>query len=305
MWGALKGVYPEPAVATQGTVAFTGTNGVPLPIGTAFNRIDGIGFTTTAAGTVSSSMVTVPCICTTPGTIGNTVAGTAVNLASGVSGINGGGAWVSTTTTGIDAEDINTAFKTRYLQEYAAPPQGGDQADYVEWAEDVPGVTRAWCLPMGMGAGTVVVYFMMDLAEAASGGFPQGSNGVSPLDNNGVPRDTVATGDQLTVADALAPLAPVPALVYACAPAAQDVAFVIADLGTSNIAAIQALITASLVGMFQRAATALGGTIYPSSWETAIAAVPGVTQFNVTTPSGPITSTAGNLPTLGATTFTT
>ena len=38
----------------------------------------------------------------------------------------------------------------------------GDNDDYVAWATEVPGVTRAWCSPNGMGAGTVVVRFVRD-----------------------------------------------------------------------------------------------------------------------------------------------
>ena len=46
----------------------------------------------------------------------------------------------------------------------ADPPVApwGDNDDYVAWATEVPGVTRAWCSPNGMGAGTVVVRFVRD-----------------------------------------------------------------------------------------------------------------------------------------------
>jgi hypothetical protein len=39
---------------------------------------------------------------------------------------------------------------------------GGDGEDYVAWALQVPGVTRAWSAPLEMGMGTVTVRFMMD-----------------------------------------------------------------------------------------------------------------------------------------------
>lgn len=38
-------------------------------------------------------------------------------------------------------------------------------ADYVRWAREVPGVTRAWVLPMHMGIGTVGVCFVCDAQE--------------------------------------------------------------------------------------------------------------------------------------------
>ena len=61
--------------------------------------------------------------------------------------------------------------------------------------------TRAWCLPNGMGTGTVALYTMLDNANAQWGGFPQGSNGVATLEL----RDAAAQGDQLTVANAIYP----------------------------------------------------------------------------------------------------
>lgn len=55
---------------------------------------------------------------------------------------------------------------------YPAPPQGGSADDYDAWVRTVPGVTRVWLNPLGAGPGTVVLYTMFDLAEAAHGGFP-------------------------------------------------------------------------------------------------------------------------------------
>ena len=80
--------------------------------------------------------------------------------------------------------------------------------DYATWAISVPGVTRAWCLRNGYGAGTVVI--MLDAAQAGHDGFPVGQDGVATDEPRGVP----AVGDQLTVANALYPLQPVTALVY-------------------------------------------------------------------------------------------
>ena len=84
------------------------------------------------------------------------------------------------------------------------------EMDYATWAISVPGVTRAWCLRNGYGAGTVVVYIMLDAAQAGHDGFPVGQDGVATDEPRGVP----AVGDQLTVANALYPLQPVTALVY-------------------------------------------------------------------------------------------
>ena len=102
------------------------------------------------------------------------------------------------------------------LESYGAPPHGGNSSDYVTWALEVPGVTRAWVPPVPLIPGAVTVFFMMDVSEAAHGGFPQGTNGVASLET----RDIAATGDQLAVANSIYPLRPVTPIVYAVAPTA-------------------------------------------------------------------------------------
>ncbi len=302
-WGALVGLSPEDATAAQLTAQFSGVNGTPLPSGTALTRqTDGAAYTTTAAGNVASGIVTVPCIATAAGSAGNSQPGTAISIANAIPGINAAGSVVTSLVAGTDQETMS-AFQTRYLARYRQKPQGGAAADYEDWATDVPGVTRAWALPLGMGAGSVSVYFMMDVVRSVENGFPQGSNGVSPLDNNSVPRATVATGDQLEVANYIEPLAPVPALVWAMSPVAQPINFAIADLGAANTSANQALIAASLAGAFVRSGTPLGQVIYPSLWNAAIAAVQSIGNYAVTAPLLPVTIPVGYLPTVGTVTF--
>jgi uncharacterized phage protein gp47/JayE len=185
-------------------------------------------------------------------------------------------------------------------ESYAAPPHGGNQADFVTWALQVTGVTRAWCAPWIAGAGTVTVFFMMDAAEAVYGGFPQGTNGVAALET----RDTAATGDQLAVANYLYALRAVTMLVYAVAPQASTQAFTIA--GMSGIStAQQALVSAALTTLFLQKDSPLATTsIEQSDCAAAITAIGGLPSFAITTPSTwPITSAAGYLFTLGTVTY--
>lgn len=314
-WGALKGVFPKDATAAAGSFTITGAaNGVLLPAGTKVTRQDTTPYITTADGTTSGGAVTVPITCSLTGAIGNCASGTPLTLSASIAGIPTLGA-ASTIITGGSDQETSDDFRTRMLQVYAAPPQGGDRADYVEWAEAVPGVTRAWVAPNANGAGTVAVYTMFDEAEAAFNGFPQGANGVSQFDQgpNGQPRATVATGDQLAVADSICLKQPVTALVSSYAPIAQSINFSIGNLGAGNTAANQAAIQAALTDMFLRLGY-VGGTldpstgeawtqIDPSDWYAAIGAAPGVTRFSVTAPTAPLTITAGSLPVLGTCAF--
>jgi uncharacterized phage protein gp47/JayE len=311
-WAALKGVYRKDATAAGANglsfAVFTGTPGTDLPAGTPVNRGDGFAYTTLSDASVPSggTTVTAPIVATTAGAAGNCPAGTILTLGTGITGIAAQGS-ASTPITGGADQEIDDDLRSRMLIAYANPPAGGDQQDYVEWAGAVAGVTRAWCAPNGAGAGTVVIFTMFDNAEAATGGFPVGTNGVA----SGETRDTPATGDQLAVANAIFAKRPVTALVYSCAPTALLINYAIGEL-SPNTETIQAGIQAALVAMHLRKAqpggtwvdgSIAGGTIWPSDWNEAIAAVPGIAHFNVTFPTAAVVAPKGNLPTVGTVSY--
>lgn len=307
-WAALKNVLRKPATAAviQGTHAATA--GSVLPADTPVSRGDGVAYLTNAevvAGGGGTLVYQARAVDT--GVSGSVADGTAVVIGEAVAGVSSAGL-ATLVTPGVDVESFE-AFRTRVLAVYAAPPQGGAASDYVEWATAVPGVSRAWCAPLVFGGGTVGVYFMMDQAQAAFGGFPQGVNGVAANE----PRDVAATGDQLTVADHLYPLRPVTALVYALAPAPNTVTFTI-DLPNAPLA-VQAAAEAALGAVFL-AYGAPGGVVNNSTLESAISAISGTSGFVITAEAcnhgaispgaaGNISSNAGYLPVLGVVTWVT
>jgi uncharacterized phage protein gp47/JayE len=307
-WAALKGVTRKQATPAIGSALFSGTNGSVLPAGTVLQRADGVTYTVNVNQTVSGSTVTVAITATVPGASGDAPNATPLTLASGVSGITSTGAASGPLTGGADVE-TDAALRSRMLVIYAAPPQGGDADDYVEWALGVPGVTRAWTKALTSGAGTVGVFFMMDVSEAAFNGFPQGTNGVAAAET----RDTAATGDQLAVANAIYLLQPVTALVYAIAPVANPIALTINGIAGASTAvknAISAAITAALL-----VGASPGGTTNLSAIEAAIAGVAGTAGFVITLvtcphgtvvpgATGNVTASAGYLNTLGTITYT-
>jgi uncharacterized phage protein gp47/JayE len=293
-WAALIGVYPKAATAASGSAAFTaGTPGIVLPSGTPLTRQDGTPYVTTADGTVdANSNVTVPMTATVSGAYTNCDAGTPISIAQPVGGINSGGLTVGVTTGGADAETTDE-LRSRMLAKYRAPPQGGAASDYVLWALEVPGVTRAWAL--GTGAGTVTVYPMLDEAESEHGGFPQGSDGVSQ--NEVRPASSVATGDQGDVADYIYPRQPVTAMVYVVAPVPYPVNVTLQELDPNTVD-IQTAIIAALGDMFL-AIGEPGGVLYPSDLYEAILATPGINHFNMTVPNADVDLPAGALPVMG------
>lgn len=313
-WGALKKVFRKDASAASLSAAFTGSAGRQLDADVPVVRGDGVTYTTLATEVVVGTTVSVTIVADVAGAAGNADPGTVVSLGVAVDGIQSTGVVTGTVSSGADIEE-QEQYRARVLGAYQNPPQGGDRADYVSWALDVPGVTRAWCAPNAFGAGTVVVYVMMDEAQVSHGGFPQGTNGVSQFDQGpgGLPRDTPATGDQLVVADALITLEPVTALVYVCAPIRNTLSFQISGLNTASTATKSA-ISLAISDVLFRNSDPRGGTVNRSDLNTAIGAIPATAGFviesisgvinGVTTPyPDNITGSFGSLPVLGTVTY--
>jgi len=303
-WAALKGVYRNPATRATGTITFSGTNGTVLPNGTPVARGDGRTYKTTADGTVSGGTVTVPAQADADttgltGAWGNCAVGTSFSLGIAVAGIGASGTAATAFTGGADIE-TDDSLRSRMLLAYQQVPQGGAAADYVRWARQVAGVTRAWCVPHGDGAGTVSVYVMLDQANAVYGGFPQGTDGAA----TGEVRASAATGDQLAVANAIYPLQPVTALVRAPAPTANTVNFTITGLSLASTATKNAVIAAIKQVLLDFGQVGGSATTVPISYITsAIGAVPNTTGFVLTLPVGNIVSAAGALPVCGVVSF--
>src|SRR4029077_18165388 len=299
-WAALIGIYPKEATAASGTARFTGIPNTLLPLGAALTRQNGAPYATTADGHVDpSGVLLVPFTATILGAATNCDDGTPIAVSDPRTGINSGGMTVGPTTGGSDQE-TDDELRTRMLAKYASPPQGGSASDYVLWAMEVPGVTRCWVTPNGLGVGSVMVFPMFDDAQAAHGGFPQGTDGVA-TDETRYSYPTAA-GDQLAVADHIWPVQPLTALVYVAAPTPLPVNVTL-DALSPNTADMLAAITASLDDMFLLVAEA-GGVLYPSDFYHAILATPGIEHFTLISPAAPVAAAVGQLPVLGTLTAT-
>jgi uncharacterized phage protein gp47/JayE len=303
-WAALKGITRQTAGAAAGVVSFVATTGAVVPAGTVVNRTDGVAYVTSANATAIANAVACPVVASAGGASGNAAAGTSMALGTGISGVASTGS-VSTALIGGTDVETDPNLRSRMLAAYAAPAQGGALADYVTWALDVPGVTRAWVKPNAMGPGTVTVLFMMDSVEAAHGGFPQGTTGCSSFETRGA----TATGDQLALADALFALQPVTAQVYTAAPIPNTISLTIAGIAGASSTTQAAIGGAAAAALL--AGSAPGGLTNVSAIEAAIAAVPGSEGFvitGITASAGTVTlgaagniqSNAGALPRLGA-----
>lgn len=304
-WSAMRGVHRKAQSRATGAVLLgPGAPGALVPLGTPVSRDDGVRYATTAEGRIGADgAASVPIEAEVAGAAGNADAGTSLTLGAAVQGVPSAGRADGPLTGGAEAEST-ASLRTRMLEAYARPPQGGSEADYLRWALEVPGVTRAFARRNGAGAGTVVVYAMLDEAQSARQGLPSGTDGVA----SGEDRDAPATGDQLRVAEHLWAVQPVTALVYAVAPVPLPVDVRVRGL-QSDTAAIRAAVEASLRAMLVEQASVggtsdpRGGVVEPNAFFAAVDAVPGVTRFALDAPSAPVVAGPGQIAVLGTLSF--
>lgn len=277
--GSLWGVTRKAADYAQGNVTFTGTNGFTIPALTVLQRSDGVEFTTDAEGTISGGTATVAVTCSTAGTTGNTDASTSLSLQSPVAGIDSTATVAVGGLTGGDDTESDDDYRARIRDRIQEPPHGGSENDYVTWAKEVAGVTRAWCYPQWLGPGTVGVTFTRD------------------DDTGSIIPDS---GEITEVQDYIDDRRPVTADVTVFAPTPVSLNLTIAI--SPNTAAVQADITAELTDLLLREAEP-GGTILLSHLREAVSIAAGEADHNMTVPAADVTHSAGQLAVLGTITF--
>lgn len=274
-WATVWGVDRIAASAAAGNVTITGTDATVIPEGTALQRADGVEYATDAEGTIAAGTVTIAVTAAAPGAIGNSLAAEILDLVSPIAGANSQAIVDSGGLIGGADEENDEALRARLLDRIRQPPHGGADFDYVKWALEVPGTTRAWVSPIELGLGTVVVRFVMD--------------------------DKVGTiiPDAAEVAAVQAyidPLRPVTAAVTVVAPI--PIAINPAITLTPNTAAVQAAATAELEDVLRREAVP-GGTILLSHLREAVSIAAGETDHVMTAPVADLTHAVGEIAVLG------
>jgi uncharacterized phage protein gp47/JayE len=267
MWNILR---KQPQFAT-GPVAATGAGTVLA--GTLYRRGDGAEFEVTASTVVPGN---VPLRAVVAGASGNTAPGVTFTLMTPVAGVNTAATVVSM-VNGSDIEPIDE-LRARFLERIRKPPNGGSANDYVKWAKEVPGVTRAWVFPQELGPGTVTVRFVRD--------------GDTPI----IPD----AGEVAAVKAYIEGVRPVTAQVYVFAPVGVPLNFTIQLVPSTP--EVKAAVAASLADMLAREA-APGATILLSHIREAISTAAGEVDHVLTVPAANVVHTSAQMPTMGVITW--
>ncbi|MBK5914570.1 baseplate J/gp47 family protein [Rhodocyclus purpureus] len=281
-WGTIWGVTRKAAAPATGSVTLTGTAGAMVPTGTLLQRPDGQQYQTTADATLAGGSVNAAVVAVTAGEASSCDAGVSLSLVSPVAGVNSSGVVASGGLTGGADIETDDALRARLLARIQQPPHGGSANDYVTWALEVAGVTRAWVYPQELGLGTVTVRFVRD--------------------NDGTGADIIPGAAEVAAVQAyIDARRPVTADVTVVAPNPVPLNFQIQGL-TPNTAAVQSAVQTELQDLLLREAVP-GGTILLSHIRAAISAAAGETDYMLLSPSANVTNTTGNMSTMGTITW--
>lgn len=274
--GGMYDIIRKPAGNATISIVVSGTDGATIPQGALYQTDDGLRYAVVSDATIADGVATVYVHAIDAGIAGNIDAGTmrAVNPVAGtqtdasISGI---------VSAGVD-EESDADYRERILERKRMPPHGGAAHDYIAWAKAVPGVTRAWCLPLWLGEGTVGVMIACD-----------GNNTPIPTD------DKIAE-----VQAYIEKVRPVTAQVHVFAPVAEEITVrVKIDPDTEEI---RQAVREEISDWLQRDG-APNGVLYYSRLSEAISAAAGEHHNYIISPTADIQIPINALPVLHDVTF--
>ena len=255
------------ATFASGSITVTGIAGSAVPTGAelTFAAVTDTGeetrlqFAVTTGVTLSGPSAAVAITSLTPGALANLDEGAVLSFVNPPAGIDGQADVAAPGLAGGADQETDSDLRERMIARIQLPPHGGARHDYVAWALEVPGVTRAWAA-QEMGIGTVTVRVMLDQVRA---------------DNDGLPE----TEDLDLVFDYIDPLRPVTvADLFVVSPIRQDATVTITLFGRDTPETRQNIRDEVAAMLLARAAP--GVTIYASWIREAISAATGEDYHN-------------------------
>lgn len=256
----------QPTAATDGSVVLGGTPAGTVSAGLTLFHADGTEFVTTSGGTFNTyGFVTVGMDAVTAGAAGNRIGGDELQVLSPPVGVDAEANVAGDLSGGTDQE-TNAALAARVEQRKQLGNAGGTQADYEQWALTVDGTIAADCLPTRLGPGTVTVavYSLGGSGYRAPAGSALRAAVLAYLDTK---RPVTASVD-------------VPAITETSVDVTVDDLDVEPGFDPGEVkAAVEVAIVAHIYGRITNE------LMYRTQLGRAIASVPGVRDYTLTTPS--------------------
>lgn len=160
-WAGIWNVTRKVATFNEFVCAVEGTAGTVIPNNRTYKRADGKEYLTTEEITLTGSGDEISMIAVEAGTESEVEAGDTISILSPIAGLVSE-AEVSEVVTEPDDAESDESLRERLIDRIQNPPSGGAANDYIQWAKEVAGITRAWVAPLALGPGTVTVYVVSD-----------------------------------------------------------------------------------------------------------------------------------------------
>jgi len=286
---SLRGVARLAGTVATGPVDCTGTNGAEITAGALAIRGDGVEFAVQSTVVISGGTAVATFDSTDVGFDANSVVGVTLTFISPAPGVDPTCTVATGGLIGGSDEETDDALRERVLLRIRRPPRGGHESDYIAWALEVAGTTRAWAFGEMPGIGQVTVLFVQDgdpvsiLPDAGeiTAMIAYLNSHVDPESGQTVGRP--ATADMIVAAPTLL---------------AQAYTITI----TPDTAEIRLAVEAELDDLHAREATP-GGTLFLSRIREAVSNAAGEFDNAVTVPAADVVSATDELSTRGTVTF--
>lgn len=156
------GIQRKMPARSSGRLRLTVRGDAAITAGTQWQTESGFIVECVQSALLDAGISTVEVIAVTEGALGNMDGGTKFELISPVASVESAAILDSAGLTGgADIESVSS-LRARLLFRVQYPPSGGNRWDYIRWARECAGVTRAWCVPAPMYCNYVTVLFVLD-----------------------------------------------------------------------------------------------------------------------------------------------
>lgn len=290
--GEEYGINRNAATYAVGTGTATGTNGTEIPAGTELQSSSGNIYSTDTLATIASGTATLSFTASAAGDDSNEDGGVIISFVSPISGVNTD---VTVSSDGIyngSDEETDDAYRERLLTRKRRPPHGGASSDYVAWAKEISGVTRAWCFSQYMGVGTLALAFVRD----GNSTITPTSTQIDEMEEYIIEHTDPGSGETVGI--------PVTAEAGFSVLTLTEVPVNFTIELYPNTTAVQTSVEEELENLLLDSGGP-GQTIYTSQIDNAISQAVGEERHNLVTPSGGISSSYTEVPVMGTITFTT
>jgi uncharacterized phage protein gp47/JayE len=157
MWGVIR----KASTFAVGNVTFSGVDTTVIPAGTLLQNDEGSEYETLTLLTITGGSATGDIRATEPGEASNFYKPAPLFilqlvLTSPISGIDPDVIVNGEITGGLD-EESDEDLRARILERIQLQPAGGAKNDYIRWAKEVDGISKAWAFGNYYGAGSVAV----------------------------------------------------------------------------------------------------------------------------------------------------